>query len=218
MTRRGVPAGMRLVACRRPIYISRARTFPGREARGRQTAPDRGRGSLWIVGIAWITRFVMDLKLHRPQSVCSRTGRGFAPGDPFYSALVRAPEGLLRIDVATDAWDEPPAEAIAWWRSVCPEPSAAGPTLAPIDVLLDALEAFEGSEADAAVRYLLALQLVRRRVLKLEGPASDDESVLVFSCRRRECEYRMAVVEPAALADPPVAARLTALLWSGEAA
>jgi hypothetical protein len=55
-------------------------------------------------------------------------------------------------------------------------------------------------------------------VLKLEGPASDDESVLVFSCRRRDCEYRMAALDSAALADPPVAARLTALLWSGEAA
>lgn len=160
----------------------------------------------------------MDLKLHRPQSVCSRTGRGFAPGDPFYSALVRAPEGLLRIDVAPDAWDGPPAEAVAWWRSVCPVASAAGPTLAPVDVLLDTLEAFEGTEADAAVRYLLALQLVRRRVLKLEGPAPDDDSMLLFSCRRRDCEYRITVLDPAVLADPPVAARLTALLWSGEAA
>ncbi len=160
----------------------------------------------------------MDLKLHRPQTVCSRTGRGFTPGDVFYSTIVRTPDGLLRIDVAPDAWDGPPAEAIAWWRSVCPAPSAAGPTLAPVEVLLDALEAFEGSEPDEAVRYLLALQLVRRRVLKLEGPAPDDASVLVFSCRRRGSEYRMTASDPAALAAPPVAARLTALLWSGDAA
>lgn len=217
MTRRGASAGMRLVAWRRLFYISRVRSSPdwNSEAGGcRRAAGSRPRFT-WIVWIVWI---VMDLKLHRPQSVCSRTGCVITPGDPFYSALVRTPEGLLRIDVATDAWEGPPAEAIAWWRSVCPEPSAAGPTLAPVDVLLDALEAFDGSEADAAVRYLLALQLVRRRVLKLEGPAPDDESVLVFSCRRRECEYRMAVLEPAALADPPIAARLNALLWSGEAA
>ncbi|MFM1902352.1 MAG: hypothetical protein RLZZ440_252 [Planctomycetota bacterium] len=160
----------------------------------------------------------MDLKLHRPQSVCSRTGRGLAAGESFFSALVRGPDGLGRIDVAAEAWDGPPDGAVAWWKSVCPAPSAAGPTLAPVDVLLDALEGLEGDASNGGVRYLLALQLARRRVLKLEGSGDDGSDAVIFSCRRRDSEYRIEPVDASVLADPQVAARLTGLLWSGEAA
>ena len=85
----------------------------------------------------------------------------------------------------------------------------------------DALEAMEDEPADAALRYLLALQLVRRRVLRIEGDAGDREAApgtVSFSCRRRDRDYQVAPVEPDELADPAVAARLTGLLWSGEAA
>ncbi len=160
----------------------------------------------------------MDLKLHRPQSICSRTGRSLSPGESFFSALVRGPEGLDRIDVAAEAWDGPPAGTIAWWKSVCSAPSASGPSLAPVDVLLDAIEGLAGEASDEAVRYLLALQLARRRVLKLEGPGEDGGDAIIFSCRRRDSEYRIEPVDASVLADPQVAARLTALLWSGEAA
>ena len=46
----------------------------------------------------------------------------------------------------------------------------------------------------------------------------DDDGMLVFSCRRRDRDYRIRSVEAADLADPEVGARLTALLWSGDAA
>lgn len=161
----------------------------------------------------------MDLKLHRPHPVCSRTGRGFVPGDVFFSALLRGAGGLERIDVAVGAWDGPPPAAIAWWRSVQPAAAHdAGPSLAPVEVLLNALEALDEANADEAVRYLLALQLVRRRILKLEPPDEADDSMLVFSCRRRDRVYRIGPVAAATLADPEVAARLSALLWSGDAA
>jgi len=160
----------------------------------------------------------MDLKLHRPQPVCSRTGRGFLPGDVFYSTLVRGPGGLERVDVAAEAWEGPSPGAIAWWRAVQPAASDPGPSLAPVDVLLDALEALDDSDGDAAVRYLLALQLVRRRILKLEGGDAVEDGVLILSCRRRDREYRVPAADPAMLSDPSTAAKLTALLWSGDAA
>lgn len=164
----------------------------------------------------------MDYKLHRPQTACSRTGRAFAAGEEFISVLIRGSAGLERIDVAVDAWDGPPAGTIAWWRSR-PQPSgeATGPVLAPIDVLLDTLEALGDQPGEEPLRYLLALQLVRRRALRIEaagGDGQDDDGSLVFSCRRRDRDYRVRQVDPAEAGDPDVAARLTALLWSGEAA
>ncbi|MFM8414759.1 MAG: hypothetical protein ACKOCX_08545 [Planctomycetota bacterium] len=163
----------------------------------------------------------MDYTLHRPQSGCSRTGRPFAAGEEFFSALVRGQGGLERLDVSADAWDGPPEGTIAWWKSRHLPPGEAGPVLAPVDVLLDALEALEDQPDDAPLRYLLALQLVRRRVLRIEptpGDGPDDAGVVVFSCRRRDRDYRVRETSPAVAADPAVAERLTALLWSGDAA
>jgi hypothetical protein len=162
----------------------------------------------------------MDIRLHRPQSVCSRTGRTFTAGDVFVSALVRENGGLSRIDVSPSAWDEPPPGTIAWWRSRYPAPGEAGPSLAPVDILLDALESLEGDAESQPLRYLLALQLVRRRVLKIQDQhdeASRDGS-LALACRRRDREYRVPAITIDQATDPAIAAKLEALLWSGEAA
>jgi hypothetical protein len=163
----------------------------------------------------------MDYKLHRPQLACSRTGRAFAAGEEFFSAVTRGSAGLERVDVAAEAWDGPPADTIAWWRSRHLPPGERGPALAPIDALLDALEALEEQPGEEPLRYLLALQLVRRRALRIEaavGDQPDDDGTVLFSCRRRERDYRLRQVDSTAAGDPAVAARLTALLWSGEAA
>jgi hypothetical protein len=163
----------------------------------------------------------MDYKLQRPHPVCHRTGRGLAVGEEFFSALVRGESGLERLDVAAEAWDGPPPAAVAWWRTRRGGGGEAEPALAPVEVLLDALEALEDDPADAALRYLLALQLVRRRTLRIEGDAGERSGApetIVFSCRRRDRDYHVEPVPPGAIADPAVAARLTALLWSGEAA
>jgi len=163
----------------------------------------------------------MDIRLHRPQPVCSRTGRGFASGEPFVSALVRGEGGLVRLDVAPEAWEGPPSGTIAWWRSRYPTPGETGPVLAPVDVLLDALEALEEEPTAEPLRYLLALQLVRRKVLRILEPAAEtgeDADTLCLACRRRQRDYRVRSVTAAEAAEPDVAERLEALLWSGEAA
>jgi hypothetical protein len=160
----------------------------------------------------------MDLDLQRPGGTCALTGRPFAPGDAMCSALVRGAAGIERRDVHADAWTGPPAGALAWWRSMVPAARSSGPVLAPTDVLLDVLEELDGRPDDAALRYLLALELVRRRALRIvDGPAAAPNE-LVLACRKRDREFRVAVADVAEAADEGVARRLTALLWSGEAA
>lgn len=168
----------------------------------------------------------MDLTIHRPQAVCTQTGRGFFPGEPFVSALVRAEGRLERRDYAIDAWTGPPADTLAWWRSTYPSPTAGGAALAPADVLLDVLEELEGREDDVALRYLVALELVRRRAVKfVDRPAEEaareagsGAAEIVVVCRRRDREYRIRTVSAREAAAPGVEERLAALLWSGGAA
>lgn len=165
----------------------------------------------------------MDLKLHRPRGTCAHTGRPFAANETFYSALVRAEAGLERIDCAAEAWAGPPAGTLAWWQSRYSPKDAGGPTLAPPDVLLDVLEQLEDRPEDAALRYLIALELIRRRVLRIvERPAAKSagsaSEPLVLACRKRDRDYVVSTVTPGAATAGGVEERLQALLWSGGAA
>lgn len=171
----------------------------------------------------------MEPKIHRPQAQCSRTGHHFQPGDAIVSALVRSPEGLVRTDALATAWAGAPEKTVAWWRSLYPRPDAGGAVLAPNDVLLDILEQLDGREEEAPLRYLLALQLVRRRVLRFvdqptgtsatpHAPASTEAEPLRLACRKRDCEYVVKVAPPEPATAAAVEARLAALLWSGDAA
>jgi len=165
----------------------------------------------------------MEPKIHRPQTQCRQTGHVFQPGDAIVSALVRSPEGLVRTDSLASAWSGAPEKTVAWWRSTYPRPDTTGAVLAPNDVLLDIVEQLDGQEEEAPLRYLLALQLVRRRVLRFvdaSGTSSPQTAPdqLRLACRKRDCEYVVTVATPDASTAPAVEARLASLLWSGDAA
>jgi hypothetical protein len=164
----------------------------------------------------------MDLKLHRPNGSCGKSGRGFVPGELFYSALVRSKGALERIDICAEAWGGPPEQSLAWWKSLYPAADSTGSTLAPVEVLLDVLEQLDGQPDEKALRYLLALELVRRRVLRVvdrHGTAAAIAPVtMLLACRRRDSEYHVQVVPARAAAADGVQERLAALLWSGGAA
>ncbi len=76
------------------------------------------------------------------------------------------------------------------------------------------------ADVDAAVRYLLALHLVRRRGLRIveAQPVQPRDPGLVVACRRRDREYRVEPTAAEVAASAEVAERLSTLLWSGEAA
>jgi len=160
----------------------------------------------------------MDITVERPRTNCALTGRAFVAGETVYSALVRDGGALRRHDVAAEAWCGPPAGALAWWRGTHSVGPAREP-MAPVDVLLDLLEGLEGRDDDAPLRYLLALELVRRRVLRIVDPREPKAAEgLEFSCRRRESIYRIAAIPGHRLTDPALESRLAGLLWPAEAA
>jgi hypothetical protein len=167
----------------------------------------------------------MDLKLHRPHASCAHTGRPLVSGELFYSCLVRSKGKLDRIDCCSEAWQGPPEQTLAWWRSLYATPEAGGSSLAPPDVLLDVLEQLEDKPEDAALRYLVALQLVRRKVLRIldrqglgHGAKLAPSDQLVLACRKRDTQYNVQVVVPQGTEAVGLEERLSSLLWSGGAA
>ena len=68
---------------------------------------------------------------------------------------------------------------------------------APNDVMLDLFDEFADEPAQADLRYVLALLLLRRRVMRLEDTETGETGeTMVLYCPRRETEYRVSAAPP----------------------
>ena len=108
---------------------------------------------------------MVDFEVQRCTRHCAKTEREFRPGETFVSVLMAEGAEVVRYDYSLEAWDQPPENAVGWWKSVMPEPNAKKVNWAPNDVMLHYFETLESDASKADVRYVLALLMVRRRIL-----------------------------------------------------
>lgn len=110
---------------------------------------------------------------------CLATGQPFAEGDFFYTLLFEERDGYRREDLSEDAWKERPLEAPApysFWRMKY-EPPVAAPEAMGKQTAEDLLRRYmeEGTVQQGNARYILALMLERKRLLKeIEVKRSED--------------------------------------------
>ncbi len=105
---------------------------------------------------------------------CWATGRTLQPGEGYYSVLLWEGGELVRRDYSVEAWHGPPEEAIGWWRGEVPS-GPPKPDVATPEQLLAWLEQLLQQPEQADLCYVLALLLVRRRVLRLERETTGPE-------------------------------------------
>lgn len=139
--------------------------------------------------------------ISRSTGKCAATGREFAPGEPLIAALVEVAgqEELARLDYSKDAWDggarpAPPAVLFASWKATHQPPDAKKKLLLSDEELLDLFEQLAASDQprQRAFRYVLALLLVRRRILVYEGQR---DGVMHVRERRTVAEAPAPVVD-----------------------
>jgi hypothetical protein len=141
---------------------------------------------------------MIDYEIQRCSRRCAATDRELNVGEVCYSVLVPEGAAIVRRDYAAEAWPGPPDTAIGWWQTTIVDPQAGRLHWAPSDVMLNYFERLRDDQASEDARYVLALLLVRRRVLRVEEYAKDDlgREILVLYCGRSEAEYRVAEVMP----------------------
>ncbi len=140
----------------------------------------------------------MDYEVQRSTRHCATTGREFAPGEEFFSVLMAEGAELRRYDYSTEAWKGPPEGAVGWWKSQVPDKQSARAHWAPNDVLLNFFDELAEQPERQDMRYVLALLLVRRRVMRVEEERRDPQTgeVLVLYCPRRDATYEVSAVVP----------------------
>jgi hypothetical protein len=110
---------------------------------------------------------------------CAGTGRALSPGERCVSALVEKNGEVQRLDYSHEAWNGPPEGTIGVWK--CQVPPAASITASRVDPerLLQFFEQLleMGNPAHDRLIYVVALYLLQRRRLRLEGAMFDDDGV-----------------------------------------
>jgi hypothetical protein len=159
---------------------------------------------------------MLDFEIQRCTRRCAKTARELQPGETFYSVLVAEGADVVRRDYCQEAWEGPPDGALGWWKSQVPEPSARKANWAPNDVLLDYFQRLDGQAGKDDVRYVLALLMVRRRIVRLEETETDDAGgeTLVLFCPRDEMEHRVPVVMPDEQRAREIQEELSKLLYA----
>lgn len=140
----------------------------------------------------------MDYEFQRCTRRCAASDRELAPGEEFFSVLVSEGAELRRLDYSVGAWKGPPEQAAGWWKSRMPDPASRRMHWAPNDVMLHFFEELENQPAQADMRFVLALLLVRRRVFREEQRDTDDQGreLMVLYCPRREATYTVPAIPP----------------------
>jgi hypothetical protein len=161
----------------------------------------------------------MDYDVQRFTRHCAKSGRELAPGEEYYTALVVEGAEVRRLDYSTEAWQGPPDRTLGWWKSRVPQPNEHHPRLAPNDALLEMFVGLEGVAEKEDMRLVMALFLVRRRVLRLEEQETDaaGRDVLVLYSPREDTTYRVVGVMPSEARAQEIQDELSRLLYAGTA-
>ena len=128
----------------------------------------------------------------RPTHQCAETHRRFQPGEAYVATLTDSPdsEELVRLDYGIEAWEggaRPPRAPIAVWRSVETDGRTQQTLLPGPDELFAMFEGMddEAGGRGAVFRYLLALMLMRKRVLRLADQRVGKEGRPVLQLAKR---------------------------------
>ena len=139
-----------------------------------------------------MSRFAPQYEVARLTGVCAETGEPLVPGTDCIATLSERAEddGFERRDYSAAAWAEGarPERLFSYWRTTVAAPDEKTKLLVDDEVLVDLFARLEGDERPqrAAFRFVLALVLMRKRLLTLTGRvAARGESPEEWLMRRK---------------------------------
>jgi hypothetical protein len=121
---------------------------------------------------------VEDWEVSRTTGRCAASDRPLAEGEAYYAVLLETAAGFERRDYAVDAWQGPPEGTFCYWRGRVPvrekKPGTYAVDMAILSQLFTQLEDAQ-SEPKQQLRFVLALLLMRKRLLKMDRGTTEED-------------------------------------------
>lgn len=124
-----------------------------------------------------MSRFGSEYRVARPTGRCARRDVPLEPGTTCIAALVEREDddGFDRLDYSLEAWESGarPDCLFSYWKTTVPEPNEKRKLLVDDAVLMDLFERLADDDLPQrqAFRFVLALILMRKRLLRFVGRA-----------------------------------------------
>lgn len=130
---------------------------------------------------------------------CAATGHDLVPGQMCYSVLVEQNGEIQRLDYSEQGWPGLPAGALGVWKCAVPRPAEARREPLDTNALMSCFEQLseEANPEREGLRYILALLLMKKRRLRLEGSRPDgSEEYLQLAGSNGEGAWEVRDLEP----------------------
>lgn len=119
-----------------------------------------------------------DWAINKPLGQCYGTGQKIEYGQEYFGALVQTEEGLQRRDFSAEYWESQKPETFCYWKTRLPKPGQKKQLFVDDQMLMAFFERL-GKETEPEkvnFRFVLALILMRKRILKYEETRTDGDT------------------------------------------
>jgi hypothetical protein len=115
--------------------------------------------------------------INKPLGQCYGTGRKIECGEEYFGALVQTEEGLQRRDFCADYWESQKPQTFCHWKTRLPQPGQKKQLFVDDQMLMAFFARLEKETEQQKVnfRFVLALILMRKRILKYEDTRTDGD-------------------------------------------
>ena len=142
-----------------------------------------------------------EYDITKSNGTCDSCGRQLDAGDSFVAVLHDRGSELQRQDYCAacwQAWKDQMQEAFSSWHGQVRLPAEPKRTFVPDDALIEVFEKLDGHAEPAKVnlRFVLALMLMRKRLLRYDSSRKDEEGREVWAMRLRSSADPVQVVHP----------------------
>jgi hypothetical protein len=123
----------------------------------------------------------MDYHLRPLGKTCAVCERPFQAGERVHSVVVQKNDDLERRDISDACWESPPEGTIAHWHCMVPEEKPKRSAQLDPDAMLAYFEQLveDADPEQDKLKYVLALYLLQKRRLKLDGSSMSEAGELL---------------------------------------
>jgi hypothetical protein len=119
-----------------------------------------------------------EWEINKPRGQCSGTGRKIDAGEEYFGALVAEQDGLQRRDFCTEYWNNEKPEVFCFWKTKLPGADQKKQLFVDDDMLVAFFDRLEKETEQEKInfRFVLALILMRKRILKYDQSIVENDS------------------------------------------